>query len=107
MRNPLRVLGSTVLTLEAIVVLLSIPVALAVTKPERPALVGWSLALLALVSLLAVGVITKPYGPMVGWVVQALVIASGFLVPAMFALGVVFALLWFVALRLSAGSQSG
>jgi len=106
-RNPLRVLGSTVLTLEALVVLLSIPVALTVIQPEQPALVGWSLALLALVTLLAVGVISKPYGPMVGWVVQALVIASGFLVPAMFVLGVVFALLWFVALRLSADSRNG
>jgi len=94
------VLGSTVLAREAIVVLLAIPVALVVVRPERPGLVAGALALLALLCVLAIGAVTRPQGPAVGWVLQGLVIASGLIVPAMFALGAIFALLWFAAVRL-------
>jgi hypothetical protein len=96
----MRVLGSSVLALEAIVVLLAIPVALTTTSPDRPWLVALALALLAVLCILAIGAVARPQGPAVGWVVQALVIASGFLVPAMFVLGIIFAALWFGAVRL-------
>lgn len=96
----MRVLGSSVLALEAIVVLLAIPVALVVVRPERPGLVAGALALLALLCVLAIGAVARPQGPAIGWVVQGLVIASGLIVPAMLVLGAIFALLWFAAVRL-------
>lgn len=96
----MRVLGSSVLAFEAIVVLLAIPVALAVGQPSSPGLVAGALGALALLCLLSIGVVARPQGPAVGWAVQALVVATGFLVPAMFALGALFALLWFMAVRL-------
>ena len=80
--------------------LLAIPVALTVSQNPNTALVISVFVGLAVLCLLTLGVVTRPQGPAVGWVVQALVIASGFLVPVMFVLGVIFALLWFAAVRM-------
>jgi hypothetical protein len=44
-------------------------------------------------------VITKPIAVPIGWVLQVLVIASGIIVPTMFFIGGLFALLWFFAVR--------
>jgi hypothetical protein len=49
--------------------------------------------------VLTVGVITKPIAVPIGWVLQVLVIASGIIVPTMFFIGGLFALLWFFAVR--------
>ncbi|MCX6460945.1 MAG: DUF4233 domain-containing protein [Actinobacteria bacterium] len=96
----MRVLGSTVLALEAIMLLLAIPVALTVTRSQSTTMVVVVFVGLAILCILALGVVARPQGPAVGWVLQALVIATGFLVPVMFVLGAVFALLWFAAVRL-------
>ena len=50
--------------------------------------------------MLAAGLLGRPWGYLAGSVLQVLVVAAGFLVPAMFALGLVFAALWFLALHL-------
>lgn len=94
----MRVLGSTVLVLEAILVLLAIPIAInnADINSTLSLTVG---LLLALMFFLTVGVITKPYAVGIGWVLQGLVILSGFVVPTMFIIGALFALLWFFAVR--------
>ena len=88
------------LTFEALVVLLAIPVALTVGRLHNTALVVAAFVGVAVMCLLAVGVVTRPYGPAVGWGVQVAVLATGFLVPAMFILGAMFAGLWFLAVRL-------
>ncbi|MBW1601094.1 DUF4233 domain-containing protein [Streptomyces sp. JJ66] len=49
--------------------------------------------------LLACGLLGRPGGVAFGWVVQAGLIASGFLVPTMFVLGAVFALLWWTSVH--------
>jgi len=94
----MRVLGSTVLFLEAIVVLLAIPIAINVsnTNATLALLIGVGLAG-ALV--LTVAVITKPIAVPIGWVLQVLVISSGIVVTTMFFVGGLFALLWFYAVR--------
>lgn len=94
----MRVLGSTVLVLEALVVLLAIPIAINVSGANATLALVMGIALAGLL-ILSVGVITKPIAVPLGWVLQGLVIVSGCVVPTMFIVGAVFALLWFYAVR--------
>lgn len=52
-----------------------------------------------LLSVLLCGVITRPGGVTMGWILQLALIASGFVVPMMFGLGVVFAALWWASVH--------
>ncbi|MFF5567088.1 DUF4233 domain-containing protein [Streptomyces sp. NPDC012623] len=52
-----------------------------------------------LLSVLLCGMITRPGGVGIGWAFQLLLIASGFVVPAMFVLGVIFAVLWWASVH--------
>ncbi len=94
----MRVLTSSVLVLEAIVVALAIPVALVVGG--SPAWVAWLLGVLAVGCLLLPGAFGRRGYLQAGWAAQAAVITSGFLVPMMFVLGATFAALWWTAVRL-------
>jgi hypothetical protein len=94
----MRVLGSTVLVFEAIVVLLAIPIAINVSDANATFALVIGIALAGLL-ILTVGVITKPIAVPIGWVLQVLVIAAGIVVPTMFLVGGIFALLWFFAVR--------
>lgn len=92
-RSPRRGMCAAVLSLEAVVLALTAPVAIAVSD-VRPA-VALSVGLgLALACVLAAGMLRTQRGYDVGWVVQGLAIALGFLVTTMFFLGAMFALLW-------------
>lgn len=95
----MRVLGTSVLIFEAIMVALAIPVAYFTGAAARGATAAWICAGLAVLCLIAAGLVTRPYGLIVGWTVQALIIASGFLVTSMFVLGGIFALLWWAAVH--------
>jgi len=92
----MKALLAAVLFFEAVVVALAIPVA--VIANGRGAVAAWSLAALAVLLLLGSGLVRRPYGVAVGWVLQALVCLSGPLVPAMGVLGLVFLGVWVVAL---------
>lgn len=94
----MRVLGSTVLVLEALVVLLAIPIAINVSDANATYALIIGIALAGLL-VLTVGVITRPIAVPIGWVLQVLIIASGIVVPTMFFIGGLFALLWFYAVR--------
>ncbi|MFD5032030.1 DUF4233 domain-containing protein [Streptomyces sp. NPDC058220] len=52
-----------------------------------------------LLSVLLCGVITRPGGIQLGWALQIALIASGFVVPTMFFLGAVFAVLWWASVH--------
>ncbi|GAA4919983.1 DUF4233 domain-containing protein [Streptomyces coeruleoprunus] len=52
-----------------------------------------------LLSVLLCGMITRPGGVQLGWVLQVALIASGFVVPLMFFLGAVFAGLWWASIH--------
>lgn len=52
-----------------------------------------------LLSVLLCGVITRPGGVQLGWVLQVLLLLSGFFVPMMFILGVVFGALWWASVH--------
>jgi hypothetical protein len=100
----MRTLAASVLAFEALVVALAIPVAIT-TQDVSGAAAGAAGGGLAVACLLVAALLRHRWAYAVGWVVQALAVASGFVVPAMFFLGGVFAVLWAVALRL--GSRVG
>jgi hypothetical protein len=62
---------------------------------QRQMWVGLGLALLA---LLASGLMRRPFGVTLGWLVQALTWASALVVPAMVGVAVVFTALWVLLL---------
>lgn len=101
----MRVLTSSVLVMEAIVLLLAIPVA--VVAGGQPAAAGWLLAGLALACALLPGLVNRPYYVAVGWALQLAVLASGVLAPMMFILGAVFTALWWTAVRLGRKADTG
>ena len=73
----MRVLTSSVLIMEAIVLRLAIPVA--VVAGGQPSWVGWLFAALALACAVLPGMYSRPFFVPVGWRLQALVVACGFL----------------------------
>lgn len=94
----MKVLGSSVLTMEAIIVLLA--TALASSSGSASTAWTWSLGGVLIVLLIAATrTMGKPYGPIVGWVLQVLVLATAVVVPGMLVVGGIFAVLWFFAVR--------
>ncbi|MFD1939401.1 MULTISPECIES: DUF4233 domain-containing protein [Nonomuraea] len=93
----MRRLGASVLGMQAIVVALITPVAIQIQGiPVGVAVtVGIGLAVLCVV---AAGLLKRPVGYIIGSIVQVLAIATGFLVPMMFVLGTIFAALWITAI---------
>ena len=109
----LRQLCGMVLAMEAIVIGLAIPVAI-VLEHVRHGLAGGVGGGLAVAALLLSGLVGRPgmgWALIAGTVLQALVIAAGAVVPAMYTLGAIFAALWitgiWLARRLSAPAASG
>jgi Protein of unknown function (DUF4233) len=108
----MRRLCATVLIFEAIVIGLAIPVAITIghmsAHSAGPA--GGALAVAAVV--IAVGVSLRSTGPtglrialVTGSILQLLLIASGAVVPAMYALGVIFGILWTIAICLGRSAE--
>lgn len=97
--NPARRLFATVLACEAIVIALAIPVAVTVLDVDG-ATAGGVCGGLALACVVLAGLLRFPWAVPAGTVLQVLIIATGFMVPAMFFLGVVFGALWGTAIWL-------
>ncbi len=98
----MRRLCATVLVFEAIVICLAIPVAITIEHlGHRPALLAGGVLAGAAVALAAVvGRPGQGWTLAAGSVLQLAVIAAGVVVPAMFALGTIFAALWVIAIWL-------
>lgn len=92
--------AAAVLALEAVVFGLTIPVMISVADVRGA--VAVSLGLGAVVAaLVAAGLCRRGrIGYIAGWVVQVLAMAGGFVVPAMFFIGGIFAVLWLVLMRI-------
>jgi hypothetical protein len=93
----MRRLCASVLGMEAIVLGLITPVAIMVNgvTPAVAVTVGLGLAVACVV---VTGLLKRPFAYVAGSVLQLLAIATGFLVPIMFFLGVIFAALWVTAI---------
>ena len=84
------------LTFEAIVLGLSVPVMIAVEDVDTGLAVGLGLGL-AVLCLLTAGLLRHPWAYTVGHVLQVGAICLGFVVPTMFFVGAMFAALWATA----------
>lgn len=95
-RSPRRGMAAAVLSLEAITLGLTTPVMITIAD-VRPA-VALTVGLgLAVACLLVAGLLRAEWAYAAGWVIQVAAIGLGFVVPLMFVLGPVFALLWATA----------
>ncbi|MFM8155469.1 MAG: DUF4233 domain-containing protein [Actinomycetes bacterium] len=95
----MRVLCSSVLGIESIVVFLCFLVASTNGSFESQATAVWLGVGAMIVLLLSIGVVTRPWGPWWGSFLQVVVVALGLLVPLMFIVGGIFAVLWYFAVR--------
>ncbi|QFG26907.1 DUF4233 domain-containing protein [Actinomadura sp. WMMB 499] len=104
-KNPVRSLLSAVLTCEALIIGLAAPVAITVMD-----VAGGTAALvcggLALICLVVTGLLRFPWAVHAGSVLQVVIIATGFMVPAMFVLGAIFGALWATAIWLGRKAES-
>jgi hypothetical protein len=72
----------------------------AMKQPGLSAGTVWTVSGIAMVlCVLLCGVITRPGGLTAGWVLQAGLVATGFVLPVMFFLGAVFAALWWASIH--------
>jgi hypothetical protein len=95
-RSIRRAMCAGMLVLQAVVLFLTGVVTIGMT--DIGAVASLSLGLgLAVLCVLAAGMLGRPGGYALGWAVQGVSIGLGFVVPAMFFLGVVFGGLWATA----------
>lgn len=94
----MRVIAASVLTFEGLIVLLAIPVAITLGGVDSGVAVAGGVTL-AVLCLVVAGSLSRSWGYRAGWAVQALVLASGFVVTAMFLVGGLFVVLWVVGLK--------
>ena len=96
-----RSMAAAILILEAVTLFLFGVVAIGTTDLGAGASLGMGVGL-AVLCVLAAGLLGRRGGYALGWAVQAVAIALGFVLTAMFFLGVVFAALWAAAYWLGA-----
>ncbi|MCX4998272.1 DUF4233 domain-containing protein [Streptomyces longwoodensis] len=72
----------------------------AMKDPDLSTGTVWTVCGIAMFLCVALcGVVTRPAGVVLGWALQVALVASGFFVPMMFFLGVVFAALWWASVH--------
>lgn len=92
--------ASTVLLLEAFVVFFATLTVFGLQRDEiSPAVILTSGVLLSVALILTCAVLTKTWGIGLGWLLQLAIIATGFLEPAMFVVGLAFTLTWLFGIR--------
>lgn len=101
----MRGMCSTVLFFEAIIFGLATPVMISVYEIETEFAL-WAGLGLAVLSLLTIGLLSRPFGYVVGHLIQIAAIVMGFLVPVMFVIGGIFAALWVLAYLLGKKIQA-
>ncbi len=92
----MRGMCAAMLSLEAIILALAVPVMIAVEDVSTPLALSLGLGLAAL-CLLTAGALRRREAYVVGHLIQVGAICLGFLVPAMFFVGAMFSALWFGA----------
>lgn len=92
--------GSTVLLLEAFVVFFATLAVFGLRRAEiSPALILSVGIGLSVVLVLACAVLSRPWGVALGWILQVVLILTGFAEPMMFLVGVLFAIAWWYGIR--------
>lgn len=98
-RRSIRVMfASTVLTLEAFVVLFATLGVFGLYRDRfAPALTLSAGVGLAVVCILTCALLRRPLGYWIGWAIQIVLIMAGFVEPLMFVVGILFACTWWYA----------
>lgn len=96
MRSPRRGMCAAVLCLEAIALGLTTPVLITVAEVSVATACAIGLGL-ALACIVLAGMLRGEWAYLLGWVVQVGAVLVGVLVPIMFVLGGIFAILWGMA----------
>jgi hypothetical protein len=92
-RSPRRAICAAVLSLEAVTVGLSTPVMIGLSDVSTRTAVVTGIGL-AVACLLVAGMLRAEWAYAAGWALQVGAVALGLVVPTMFFLGAVFAVLW-------------
>jgi hypothetical protein len=92
-RSPRRGMCAAILSLEAITLGLTTPVMISIADIDTSTALWVGLGLAAVCLLLA-GMLRREWAYGLGWAVQVAAVGLGFVVPLMFFLGAIFALLW-------------
>ncbi|GEP36265.1 hypothetical protein NSZ01_40330 [Nocardioides szechwanensis] len=92
-RSPRRGMCAAVLSLEAITLGLTTPVLISIADVEVATALAVGLGLMV-ACLLVAGMLRSEWAYGLGWVIQAAALGLGFVIPLMFVLGAIFALLW-------------
>jgi hypothetical protein len=92
-RSPRRGMCAAVLSLEAITLGLTTPVMIMVASVPVVTALGVGLGL-AVACLVVAGLLRSEAGYLAGWAIQVGAVGLGLVIPLMFLLGSVFALLW-------------
>jgi len=90
----MRMLASSVLVMESFV--MGFALLLAMKDHSSPALVLGGV--IAILCLLAPGLLKKKTGWIIGWILQVALLAYGFIVTSMFLVGAIFLGLWIAAI---------
>ena len=93
---------ATVLAGESLAVFFGALVARGITAsdgdPGKGSTYLWTGIGLAVLCIVGAGVMRKPWGVTLGWLIQLAVLASGLIVPMMFIVGLLFGALWVTCL---------
>ena len=92
-RSPRRGMCAAVLSLEAVTLGLTTPVMISVAGVDTATALWVGLGL-AVACLLLAGLLRAEWAYSLGWVIQGAAVGLGFVIPLMFVLGGIFALLW-------------
>lgn len=95
-RSVRRGMCAGILSLQAIVLGLTTPVLIVIAEVGVPLALSIGLGL-CLLCVLTAGLLRRPWAYGLGWAIQGASLALGFVVPMMFVLGAIFALLWGMA----------
>ncbi len=101
MRSAQRSMCAAMLTLQAIVLFLSGVVLIGLSDLGAGAALGIGFGLAA-ACVLTAGLLRRPWAYYLGWAIQVVSLALGFVVPMMFFLGAIFTALWAGAFFLGA-----
>jgi hypothetical protein len=93
-----RRLAASVLIAEAFVVFFAVLVAVRLS-PDRTRVVLITGIVLAATAIALSGLLRHRWAYLAGWLLQVALVATGVAVPVMFALGLIFAVLWAAAIR--------
>ena len=92
-RSPKRGMCAAILSLEAVTLGLTTPVMISVANVDVSTALWIGLGLTVACLLLA-GMLRSSWAYGAGWLIQVAALGLGFVVPLMFVLGAIFALLW-------------